>query len=1342
MKTRLALIVIALLAVCAYAATSWKANESTPVAPESTLLDDDALTVKTVYATTLSGSPITIAGEEFTHYIQVRNAELPAANSPNGTEQSGSTSLVVTAKKDVTLTVYYRRQPKDDAYISNDGKDLKLFNRADMALLDGTLTLDSKTADEKYGYVTKVYELTEGASYTFSAKGTTIQFFGLTYEEAAPPAPTVGEAIEISPESGKDIAAELATAMADNPYPSSVTINLAAGGEYTVGQTIPVAGALTVKGDEANPAVIDASALTGPLFAVSTTLPESLKNELEFFQMGDVSIEGISVKGLSAQFFFGSGVKSLINSFTFDNSIIEMNGGSKNIFDFAGGGVVGNFIITTSTIYSKTPHTGFIYSSQSGNKATEAGLEMQFFILSNSTFYNVANGKNTFNHRQTGQKWLSFSVIDCISIDAGKSGQFIKGLNGGQASANPVWYVSGFSSQYTVDGVLTDVTASESTGDDEEPVTNAVEGLIAFTGDYTQGDFTLADCPQKEALLGDPRWIIGEEPVDIVINAADGQDLTTLLDAELAKEPAPKSITFNLELDANYTVSGPLNISCPLEINGANNGIDASALTGPMILVNTTEGNTADENGFYPMGDIIIKDINVKGLPAQFIYGNSVKALFNTCLLQNSIIEMNGGSKNIFDFAGGGVVGNFIITTSTIYSKTPHTGFIYSSQSGNKATEAGLEMQFFILSNSTFYNVANGKNTFNHRQTGQKWLSFSVIDCISIDAGKNGQFIKGLNGGQASANPVWDVRGYSSQYTVEGVLTDVTASESTGDAEEPVTNAVEGLIAFTGDYTQGDFTMATCPQNNARIGDPRWINEDAITDIIFYVEDGQDITAALNAELVKIPSPTSITINLASDANFTVSGPLKASCPFVLQGANSSIDASALAEPMILVSLTEGNTPLENEFYPMGDIFINGINVKGLPAQFIYGSGLKSLFNSFTLTNSIIEVNGGSKNIFDFSGGGVVVDFKVTNSTIYSKTPHTGSIYSSQSGQKVTDAGFDAQYFTFANSTFYNVAYGKNTFTHRQNGQKWLYFNINSCVSIDTGKSGQFVRCMNAGQPSANPVWNVSGISSQYTVDGVLTDVTASESTSDSAEPVISPVEGLIAFAADYTTGDFTMASCAQNSARIGDPRWLTDISEIAFEITDEGGYATYFNSEHAYVMPEGVVGGPVVRVDNKQSIVDYIYKAGDVVPAGTPLVLKGEVKAYTVAITNEEGTAPADNLLMGYDAFYPKTTEPSFYYYKLSRSTVNDVKKLGFFWFTADGHTNLCGLNKAYLALTAEEAANFYILLDDEADAIVEVNTDIDNRREVYTINGVRVNSDRLTPGIYIINGKKTVVK
>ena len=51
----------------------------------------------------------------------------------------------------------------------------------------------------------------------------------------------MGEAIELNPASG-DISAELASAMENNPYPASITINLAADGAYTVSQAIETVG--------------------------------------------------------------------------------------------------------------------------------------------------------------------------------------------------------------------------------------------------------------------------------------------------------------------------------------------------------------------------------------------------------------------------------------------------------------------------------------------------------------------------------------------------------------------------------------------------------------------------------------------------------------------------------------------------------------------------------------------------------------------------------------------------------------------------------------------------------------------------------------------------------------------------------------------------------------------------------------------------------------------------------------------------------------------------------------------------------------------------------------------
>ena len=511
MKAKLTLVAVALLAVCAYAANVWKAAEDSPTAAGTVLADDDLLTAKTVYATTLKTVDATIAGETFTHYIQVRNAANPTADEPNGTENEGSTSIVLDVKKDLTLTIYYRRQSTAQGetggvYASNDGKDLKLFNRADMTVLDGELTIDHETEDFKYAFVTKTYQLAAGTSYTVSARGTTINFYGMAYE-GVEVTPSIGPAISLNIESGKDIAAELATAMEGNPMPESIAIQLAAGGTYTVGSTITIAAPLTITGDASDIATIDASSLNGPMVAISTTPYESTLDANNFYTVGDIAISNVKVKGLPQQLIYGNKVRAIMGTLSLENSIIEVAGVSKTVLDFNSGGVVGLLSIKGSTIYGNPQHSGQLYSSQGGQKATEAGFEMQTFVLQNSTFYNIAYDKNVNSHRQSNQKWLTYDIKQCLVVDCGKQGQFVRGFNGGQNGTNPVWIIEGNSFQRIVDGAMTDVSSQEDTNDADEPVKDNVEGVVAFVGDFANGDFTLADCPQNDAMIGDPRWL-------------------------------------------------------------------------------------------------------------------------------------------------------------------------------------------------------------------------------------------------------------------------------------------------------------------------------------------------------------------------------------------------------------------------------------------------------------------------------------------------------------------------------------------------------------------------------------------------------------------------------------------------------------------------------------------------------------------------------------------------------------------------------------------------------------------------------------------------------------------
>ena len=842
MKTRFTLLAVALLAVCAFANT-WKATEETPVAAGTTLIDDDVLTATTVYETTLKSAVKEIAGESFTHYIQVRNAANPTAENPNGTEQSGSTSIVLNAKKDLTLTIYYRRQStaqNEDSgvFASNDGKDVKIFNQADFSVLDGELTIVEETEDFKYGFATKAYQLAEGGTYVISARGTTINFYGFTYEGVEPPAPVVGEAIELSPASG-DISAELATVMESNPYPASVTINLAANGEYTMSQAIETVGNLTIQGDAAAPATIDASALTAPLVNVKASLEAFQPNEeTGFYELGNIAIANVKVKGLAQQLIYGNKVKALFNTVSLDNSIVEVAGGNKTVIDFNGGGVAGTVAISNSTIYGNPQHTGQLYSSQSGQKATEAGLEIQKIAINNSTLYNIAYSKNVTSHRQSNQTWLAYELKNSLIIDCGKQGQFVKGLNGGQSGKNPTWTIDGNSFQWTVDGALTDISASETTDDDAEPVANNVEGVAVFAGNIATGDFTFDQCPQNEARIGDPRWL-----VDVVVPMGDpiyldlveeGEDIASKLATAMESNKYPSKVTIGLKGGKTYTVSSPVIINSPLEIvsvlptgEGSEEAVvDASALTGPMIQVSDDiHPSLLAENGFFQLGEITIDLIKVKGLAQQLIYGNKVKAQYDKVELNHSIVEVTGGNKTVIDFNGGGVAGTVAISNSTIYGNPQHTGQLYSSQSGQKATEAGLEKQTIAINNSTLYNIAYSKNVTSHRQSNQTWLAYELKNSLIIDCGKQGQFVKGLNGGQSGKNPTWTIDGNSFQWTVDGALTDISASETTDDDAEPVANNVEGVAVFAGNIATGDFTFDQCPQNEARIGDPRWLVE-------------------------------------------------------------------------------------------------------------------------------------------------------------------------------------------------------------------------------------------------------------------------------------------------------------------------------------------------------------------------------------------------------------------------------------------------------------------------------------------------------------------------------------
>lgn len=293
----------------------------------------------------------------------------------------------------------------------------------------------------------------------------------------------------------------------------------------------------------------------------------------------------------------------------------------------------------------------------------------------------------------------------------------------------------------------------------------------------------------------------------------------------------------------------------------------------------------------------------------------------------------------------------------------------------------------------------------------------------------------------------------------------------------------------------------------------------------FATDNTLALPAGAKVELVEaitLDAPLTITADAEKPATIVAKAGIVTSKNLALENVN--IDASELGENLIALP---GEEPAEVN--NIDAITLNNVKVNGLAKSLFYSAAKKNLIADFNIKNSIVEVTG-DVTVIDFTKGSSAVNVNVENSTLYATKATSKSMYSSQSGQKLTEFLADGtQTFKFANSTVYNFAKGKNFFSHRQSNQKWLAYDVQGCIFVDCGKSGQVIKGMNGGQGGANPIWTIKG--NVFNFDGA--DTSANEETGDADEPVQESIAAVVAFA-DAANGDFT-----QSNAKAGDPRWI-----------------------------------------------------------------------------------------------------------------------------------------------------------------------------------------------------------
>lgn len=813
-----------------------------------------------------------------------------------------------------------------------------------------------QVVDDGYQFVADNAVAQEITDHGFVIKPLGDKQIGVEYvevEQAKAPAAVVN--IDFAPAPTDDIGAVIEARAAEitaaGNKVGNITITLGAiGTPYTTTKAIVAPAGVLIQGAGAATSIIDASGLEGPFILMSTTPSVEGKDVdgVTAYEIDGVTIQNVAITGLKAQLFYANKTQYLLKKLSVENSIIGLTN-AKTIFDFNSGGNVVELSVNKSTLYG--PNAGWsnggFHSTQSSKSVLQLGGTTEKTIITNSTLYNISYTKTTSTIVKNSQDWMSYEVKNNVIVNCGKSGQFLKGLNSGQAGKDTNWDVD--NNIFNFDGA----NIVETCGASADNVKNSIAGVVTFTdaanADFN-GTFALGEGASEPATKpGDPRWtityatpveittmsIVGEftggwpvqdpetsawdwsmakamtqdaenaniwtlempfvaeakkyeykaaansnwndyvlplsenanfifgtdeypageyiltftadtknhtvgvvakwnGPEDIKVVPEEGSDISTAVQTA-SEGKKVKDIYVYLAPGKKFTISKSIVAPAAFVIMGAADGtnpsdidenatmaeIDASALDGPMVKMSETPAVAADANGFYPLADVGFLNVKVTGLTQQLFYANKQKYLINCFHVDFCNINVAGGSKTIIDTNGGGVIATLDMSKNTIWANPENTGALYSSQSGQKATEAGLAVQTFNIEKNTMYNIAKGKNFCSHRQSNQTWLIYNVKNNTFVNCGKSGQVIKGLNGGSGGANPTWNVDGNA--FNFEGA--DTSANEETGDADEPVKNSLAGVFTFT-DAAAGDFNgvfkseAAEAPAKYP--GDPRW----------------------------------------------------------------------------------------------------------------------------------------------------------------------------------------------------------------------------------------------------------------------------------------------------------------------------------------------------------------------------------------------------------------------------------------------------------------------------------------------------------------------------------------
>lgn len=246
------------------------------------------------------------------------------------------------------------------------------------------------------------------------------------------------------------------------------------------------------------------------------------------------------------------------------------------------------------------------------------------------------------------------------------------------------------------------------------------------------------------------------------------------------------------------------------------------------------------------------------------------------------------------------------------------------------------------------------------------------------------------------------------------------------------------------------------------------------------------------------------------------------------------------------VAFIQYNTTIntENAIYYNGDPWIvveapsalESCKITNLKSSLISDRGKKYAVKYFTFKDCVVEQHATSTNPFINFTGALIKELSMINSTFYNNNKSYGSnwiVYANVRVVQVADRVIwkdEKGLINIQNSTFWQVAYGKQFFNSNGWAQTSNSVNIQKSIFVDTANK-EVLRRIRMSSNNVAATFNLN----TYWYDGAFA---TNEVTHNQGDKTGTHIESDPKFA-DPANGDFTVGGSAQLAARTGDPRWL-----------------------------------------------------------------------------------------------------------------------------------------------------------------------------------------------------------